>query len=142
MKENELRVGNMIELYGKEVTVIGIDRTLHGDYHVTYNDGVTDYRVARYLDQFNPIPLTDEWLVKFGFVEVFEHRNHGTIKSFELKAANDSTIISQLRPDEKDLIWVSITDCDYEGYVLTSIDKVHQLQNLYFALTGEELTLK
>lgn len=67
-----------------------------------------------------PIPLTEEWLLKFGF----ELKNWG-IKVWYLKGF----------------------EIDQHFY-LKGIDwgvrfkYVHQLQNLYFALTGKELTLK
>jgi hypothetical protein len=75
-------------------------------------------------DDVKPIPLTEEWLFKFWF------------------RYNDGLFI-------KENLVVFI----YDGYCkvvfgsLTFVDgvkikHVHQLQNLYFALTGEELTLK
>lgn len=76
-----------------------------------------------YAETRRPIPLTEEWLLKLGFeVET------GWYKNFT--------------PCGKGFLWK-------EGYVIfcgTTVEApilhVHQLQNLYFALTGEELTTK
>ena len=73
------------------------------------------------LDRFSGIPLTDEWLVKFGFEEsefVFS-KNMYFIKGMQIWKCNDMFL------------------CDKNGIY---IKHVHQLQNLYFALTGKELT--
>ena len=68
------------------------------------------------LEDLKPIPLTEEWLLKFGFREsnkyLFKYK-------LGLKKRGDNYFYDNI-----------------------SIKHVHQLQNLYFALTGEELTLK
>lgn len=122
MTANQLRVGNWLNLYGQTVTVVGIDRTLHGEYHVTYNDGEKEYRTARYLDQFEPIPL-----------DIMPHlikKLDGTGFGYQLNFT----------------IWVELEGVMIEQYgegreLIPHIKHIHQLQNLYFALTGEELTI-
>lgn len=116
---NELRIGNLLNLYGQTVTVVGIDRTLHGEYHVTYNDGEKEYRTARYLDQFEPIPLNEEWLVKFGFE----------------KQENTSWVIGTF------IIWDDLKFGNKLIYQSKCFYYVHQLQNLYYSLCGKELTV-
>jgi hypothetical protein len=83
-----------------------------------------DLRVIAIKDEMNqdyqPIPLTEEWLLKFGF-EVYEFNHKENQYGFK-----DRLIV--------------IRDgffCDYGSSVI--IKHVHQLQNLYFALTGTEL---
>jgi len=68
-----------------------------------------------------PIMLTKEWLIKFGFVNG-EKNNFSFTKNMQLR------IIGY--------------ESDYNGIWFGELQHVHQLQNLYFALTGEELTLK
>jgi len=72
--------------------------------------------------EFKPIALTEEWLVKFGFTKGGDrcYRIH-TIRIF---ININKTIFAYA----------------FEGAV--NIKFVHQLQNLFFALTGEELTIK
>jgi len=64
-----------------------------------------------------PIPLNSEWLIQFGF------------KPFSKDWSKKGIIIHTRK----------------RGYVLRTsvpiIQHVHQLQNLFFALTGQELTI-
>ena len=68
-------------------------------------------------DLFKPIPLTEEWLVKFGL--------NDTPIAMNCKFVWDGSC--QLQTDDDRLI--------------KHVKHVHQLQNLYFSLVGEELTL-
>ena len=91
-----------------------------------------------------PIPLTEEWLLKLGF----EKGNYKELdeKHFVEKSNTIKVIISGVG------FWDVYTD--YNPYQITfssglniitdnkGINHVHQLQNLYYALTGEELTIK
>lgn len=119
---NEIRTGNVLALYGQTVTVVGIDRTLHGDYHITYNDGEKEYRVARYLDQFEPIPLTEKWLIGVGFVKQLDG-NYMHPESHEIE------VFFHNRGFEV------MVDSTCKNHV----KHVHSFQNLYFALTGDEV---
>jgi len=78
-------------------------------------------------DRYHPIPLTKECLLKLGFV------------------ANKYNDEFELYPLVFDCEYTDKGEWNirYEDHPLsTEIQHVHQLQNLYFALTGEELTLK
>ena len=102
MKASELRIGNLVYKNGI-ATEITADTMLD---------------ILRYTTPFEPIRLTEEWLLKFGF-----ERNKDAWTSF---IKNDVIIATDK------FIYMSRTKLKY----------VHQLQNLYFALTGEELTFK
>ena len=83
----------------------------------------------QYPNCCEPIPLTEEWLLKFGF----EKSGGGlylTYETFEMYYINGVLGLSARVSDPN------------EGYIDTKIKYVHQLQNLHFALTGEELTIK
>ena len=71
---------------------------------------------------FEPIPLTEEWLLKCGFEK-------DEIIVFYRKDETSSTFII-------DFNFVCLL-----GYSHVKIHSAHQLQNLYFALTGEELQI-
>ena len=79
------------------------------------------------------IPITEEWLNKFGFEK--ESKNHWNIINPEYT----TNWFYVLMKEGKYFIpyrWgKQVTGDRYMIYV-------HQLQNLYFALTGEELTIK
>ena len=129
MEAQELRISNYFEyrIQDKlderkdwwEVSQIDVNDLVILDSNIDY-----DYR---------PIPLTEEWLVKFGF----EHtktpyvRRPPNCKLFIL--AGIILVRSKIK-DSQNIYWHNWTD--------TKIQYVHQLQNLYFALTGEELTIK
>ena len=71
--------------------------------------------------KLKPIPLTEQWLLDFGF-ESNPYQDRYEIESMNVDC---SKLTGNLQ------LWESTT-----GVLLTS---VHQLQNLYFALTGKEL---
>jgi hypothetical protein len=82
---------------------------------------LTNEVLGRWPIQINPIPITEEWLVRFGFEhEETEYSNFQNKDGVRLFFHNGVWNYSSLN---------------------TVIKSVHQLQNLYFALTGEELTL-
>jgi hypothetical protein len=75
-----------------------------------------------YLTQdLKPIELTEEWLQKFGF-ELYD-----SVEFRHFYRKNDFDLDENYQPIDFDCI---------------EIKYVHQLQNLYFALTGQELEFK
>jgi hypothetical protein len=138
MKASELRIGNWVDVGMKEdIEEFGTD--LHNvvvseisTKSITYNKiGLASMIIVK------PIPLTEEWLLKFGFVEdaqIFDIQYYE--KQF-LKAATLSIQLCNGICEKRnasigyDLEWIFIGDIIY----------VHQLQNLYHALTGKELTI-
>jgi hypothetical protein len=78
--------------------------------------------------QFKPIPLTEEWLLKLGLEKI-------GIWTFSLNLVGNLDLIYYL--GEKG--W-SIGLKSYSDF--SNLKYVHQLQNLYFALTGKELIIK
>jgi hypothetical protein len=69
MKATELRIGNLVERNGKihEVSSIHSDNTIRlFDKDRTVSIGCFS------LKEINPIPITEEWLLKFGFEQNFE----------------------------------------------------------------------
>ncbi|HUX56238.1 MAG TPA: hypothetical protein VMV77_04645 [Bacteroidales bacterium] len=139
MKATELRIGNKLFDYaGREITVRCISIPLQlKEYFVGCNENHSNYT----MDELKPIPLTEEWLLKFGF---------GRYKDSEYKARAWTL-------DDRILEKIGVTA--YHFYMLKTggkfqartgwmdscglryIQYVHQLQNLYFALTGEELII-
>lgn len=81
------------------------------------------------INEYKPIALTEDWLLKFGFEKIDYHRY-------------------KIKPSKFDWYYTYSThDNAFRFYIedtivcLNVIFYVHQLQNLYFALTGQELTL-
>lgn len=103
MKTNDLRIGNL---------VLNDDGGVCKLFNI--HEGYINHK---------PIPLTEEWLLKFGF-EVFEFDH----KPNQYRLGNRLIVIR----------------CDgfYEYGTNIKVSHVHSLQNLIFALTGEELEVK
>lgn len=116
MKATELRIGNLVQ-WG-----LGIHEWEMDSYN--YHD----------LDYAKPIPLTEEWLLKFGFDRLSKDW-------FELRCKAASGFYSlDVNVEMKLSIDVNNESMEYP-LDLEHIKHVHQLQNLYFALTGKELTI-
>lgn len=125
MKASELRIGNKIRFIDIPDCEAEVNAILQYEKVVLGNDinHVKDETWG--LDALEPIPLTEEWLLKFGFYKAGESDG---VKWFNL---NDDW---ELELGEEIFFWVE----DYPA----EVKYVHSLQNLYFALTGTELTLK
>jgi hypothetical protein len=130
MKANELRIGSIVKsLVNDEdfsiVEEIGHKASL--GYYVSLNNqhsGVWLQHQER--DLILPLPLTEEWLIKFGF-ESFHKRD------FKKKGLFITTYFATPQ---------TLVDDDFGNKRVLELKYVHQLQNLYFALTNEELTMK
>ena len=87
------------------------------------------------------IPISKEWLLKFGF-EKIESDYRIQIQKDDNQGNSDYWIyVDSGFDNESNKFKVMLVSG--EGDWFTSKNKyVHQLQNLYFALTGEELTFK
>lgn len=129
MKINELRIGNLIKVNPREnqegllaiteiqkETVIGEMISPRAGYH---------FRLQ--FDEIVFIPINEEWLTKLGFSK-----------------PNSSDENWQ---DSRGLFDFHFTD-DYDKFLVEDsrsigirpIENVHDLQNVYFFLTGEELS--
>ena len=100
MKASELRIGNIV----KQGIIESIGISL-----IQVSDTIYESEVIE------PIQLTEEWLLKFGFRKVYK-----TCYQYKDFILDDRFIMM---------------DID----ITIQLKYVHQLQNLYFALTGEEL---
>jgi hypothetical protein len=129
MKASELRIGNHIQCLDDILTVEYLDKLLvKGNYH---RDAVWNTSVQ--LKHCKPIPLTEEWLLKFGYVKFKSNEIYnewGLIIDGVLKYKIIETV-NYLKNNSK------FTMPNSDKPIM--IQYVHQLQNLYFALTEEEL---
>lgn len=112
MKAQELRIGNFYDHNGfvNEATPNTIEEVWIAE-----------------RSWVKPIPLTEEWLLKFGFLKDLENDIFLNINAYAFLYWQNNRV--ELLDNDNNFM---ISHCDY----------VHQLQNLYFALTGEELTFK
>jgi len=144
MKPKDLRIGNYIKgIYETEidrgnaiiedveidevVRVVVIDSVGISDYSIWIEDGTREE-----YDSFEPIPLTEEWLLKFGWGRgeydyEYEYADNVSLKNAVLLYDYKNQVFTlELSSDQLEI----------------KLYHVHQLQNLYFALTNEELETK
>ena len=125
IKNTEIRVGNWLEWNKKPFKVCAIFR------NVTENE-----LWAKDNNELHPIPLTEEILLKFGFKK---YRNIGCYDTDKDAFFFESDKIS--------LTIDFILSSSNHYYRSTPVDGaiplkyLHQLQNLVFSVTGEELEI-
>jgi len=118
----ELRIGNYVIYNNKEIgTITGVQYFLFNNGKVAINQRVD---IFYHTENIKPIPLTEEWLLKFGFEKELD----------SIYRRNQSHMIEFIFYDEGLL-------CTSQSVCLNKIKSVHQLQNLYSALTGSELQI-
>ena len=124
MRTTDLRIGNFIQdQFGDIITVDGLD-----DMDV-FSCDCGDIPVHA----VQPIPLTEQWLLDFWFNQSIEGQWYVYFDEMCL------TIYEDL---PQYIVEIHDMEMDKSSIFLMSIKYVHQLQNLYFALTQEELILK
>jgi len=133
MEANELRIGNLVKRLGKTTIIKSINIDEFNEYYIS-NSNFDQLKV----NQIEPIELDDIWLLLFGFDEVF-HKTYQMIDSpFDYLHSIYFEFRSEYFGENDDFI------CgDYDQCIHINMPKyVHELQNLYFALTRTELILK
>jgi hypothetical protein len=142
MKASELRIGNFVTLSEKQRQELWYNqihaqkeffvvKTIYSDNDISIE--VDDEIIDISENDVEPIPLTEEWLLKFGFIKEYNDDERENRDCFYLNNSDDSFYINY--------------DISYNGWYLgastygflKSFEHVHQLQNLYFALTNTEL---
>lgn len=140
IKAEELKINNWFEYDGEyyQVNSINEPKLKETDYRVSFRNNSKTKPVYC----LHPIPLTEEILIKCGFGKVnITHRDnsvsYGVFKKYpilieenKLYENEDKYTVSRFAPSE-------INETNY----LLHMDYIHQLQNIYFALTGEELKI-
>lgn len=129
MEARELRIGNYIsdihasEKFFSEVKQITPYRVFYGGFH-SHPLGL------------KPIPLTEQWLIDLGL-----KKDSVSVHIYTIKLKDGYFI--QYNLIEKSVFLGGYDSCvDTQGFLIESVNYVHELQNLYFALKKQELTLK
>ena len=112
IKSNELRIGNWVSYLG---AIVQLDRH---DLSDLFNPSIDMYEM-----DLEPIELTEEILLKCGFE--FSHIT-GDERVFSNKKIN---------------LLINAYDNNIIKFNVFIIKHLHQLQNLYFALTNKELEI-
>lgn len=129
IKAKELMIGNLL-LNGSEVVRVW---SMENPLQFTVEDKEFSTFGGNY---FQPIPLTEEWLIRFGF-ECKDKVNGGYVIPINYDWQGEYLYCSK---QGVIALWNERENRDF--IIINNCNSIHQLQNLYFALTGEELTLK
>jgi len=130
IRANEFRIGNLYSQFGN-IT------------EVSYNTLSELEKAPEGQLWFKPIPLTEEWLLSFGFKKIIydsEETGYGT--DYYLKCNND--VFMCYSDDFSLALFASEESKKNDLGVLPSWESaktVHGLQNIYFVLIGEELQI-
>lgn len=125
LQASELRIGNIVyqgERYGDDA----INSYQLCQFDVFQRGGT----VSEYYKEWKPTPLTEEWLTRFG-------AKH-TVDLYWLPVANLKCELHFEFYEEEIVTTLKGSFCEL---ILDPLEYVHQFQNLFFALTGEELTV-
>lgn len=126
MEAEELRIGNWIN---------------HPEnYAIEVNSTTIDLMSILKNNRFNPIPLTEEVLLNSGFEKIESRQDYFELSSYDpYNPTPEGCRINVFFDFDGVRLWYAF---ESDGArLIRRIHYVHQLQNLYFALTGEELEI-
>lgn len=113
MKTSEFRIGNIVEWNKKPFTILSI-----------FDYAVQNELWCKPINEIHPIPLTEEILLKHGFE-----------KSSDIFYDEHNWIMIRF-------IGNGLFFYQKGEYDICKLQYLHQLQNLFFILTGQELEIK
>ncbi|MDX9704013.1 MAG: hypothetical protein RBU23_13355 [Candidatus Auribacterota bacterium] len=132
----ELRIGNLVEDHNGVHYVI---------YAISSNCVIVDLpfgSIHRWFDisEIKPIPLTEEWMVKLRFRKRIGGK-HDSYYTYYLKRISIGNDIKITFYENRNMKYTLIENEHHEMFLgkYENCVYVHQLQNLFFALTGKEL---
>jgi hypothetical protein len=124
IKAEELRIGNF---FYPDVDGDAYAKITAKDILELYSDPLDDY--------YKSLPLTEDWLVKFGFEEYidfgYKTGNFDKVPLCGFTYSINTNKVMIMHKGNNISHWLDI-----------KIKYVHQLQNLYFSLTNQELEVK
>jgi len=120
MKAEELRIGNYVESFRGIYPIVGITSVKEKTYSLmNYPFAEFENKPPIAIYRLNPILLTEDWILR-----VLKQEN---------SEADNTFVYNFSRDINGYFIWIS----GFKRY----IKWVHEYQNLYFALTGNELQI-
>ena len=140
MEAKDLRIGNLIKRNNEVFGVWNLKRksleldSVELDRHVKYET----------YENIMPLDLSEEWLLKFGFegnnMDMWKVLPFGDGVELHVDCVQEGKFVNAVLT--KGRVEKGIPGRDYVYIYLSECQYVHQLQNLFFAITGEELEVK
>lgn len=131
MKANDLRIGNWIRYEDKLVQVVQLSSLM-----ILCQRDENQFLVNHEPEIFQPIELTEDILIKIGFKKNIIYGS--TIEYLPIN--ND--LVSVFCTKEKQNIKIQIVCENATETIVKYIKYIHQLQNAYYCLTGQELKVE
>ncbi len=134
IKINEARLGNFLlfDLPNGARLQQKVERINNSFDGFKFSATINDTKIERIYG----ILITDSWLAKLGFKKIERQFQHNWIIKLSKKDAHYSIQFFD------DKFWLSNSEYDAWCYVVKEMEYVHQLQNLFYDLTDEELVAK
>jgi len=123
MNANELRINNWVGWNGPSHYENALISAISKD-EIFFKCGDSGL-----INEIEPILLTEKWLLRFGFEKII-----GKIDIYE-----KDRLRIWVGSRGQSLCYLIEEDTTSAHYIPNSIEYVHQIQNLYFALFGKEL---
>ncbi len=130
MKPTDLRIGNLVNtVYSDEPFTVS---RIGWDYLVIVKNRISNPVQTEYA---RPIPLTFDWLKRMGFEE---------------NQTDDGTVYHSLRLSDDMYCNLSLLEVNKNGIIEAALfpyenffryQYVHQIQNLYHAIMGKDITI-
>lgn len=124
MRPKDIRLGNYIQWDDDSKEIIQVESIERGEEETKNMYFVN----GGWIEDFLPVPISEDWLIKFGFTKDKTDNyfyGHPTYKTFyPIYKRGESFGFNGL------------------GLSVKEFKYIHQLQNLYYSLTSEELTIK
>lgn len=146
MESKELRLGNNVLYNGIFATVKNIN---YSTVRLYIDNELEDILIN--IEDIEPIPLNEEWLIKFGFKKsTIEPIDCDYSKKYDISSnvfLNGYTVFQNdfvnvgIKETELQIIQIENYLDESQGFesIGKSLKYVHKLQNIYFALTDEDL---
>lgn len=134
----EIKIGNYLKDRGGKVLRVDFVEYVEDGFDTKFGqkmfvEGQEVHPMTEYSDYAEPIILNEEWLLKLGFTKYSTGswcknlKNDDSYLAIDVKYGNGT--------------WLNINQEGQENTIkLIHIKNVHELQNLYYALTGVELS--
>lgn len=141
MQSKDLRIGNYIQnINSKKIERVASINDLG---HVKFRETESGMKVVVFanINEYEYISINEEWLFNFGFE--FKDLVMSQTKWLVKEQKNQWRKEFRIGKYTHSKHWSFTMECVSPPTLsLIDLNYVHELQNLYFALTGEELELK
>lgn len=121
MEANELRINNYVNAHLYDEMPILVESVCRHEENI-YNSWTGEIS----LHSLTGIKITEDWLLNFGFFDT------GVALEIQIDLDNGSTFYGY---ESEDGFCIGVKD------LLLNLKYIHELQNLYFAITKKELNL-